>query len=420
MIINELLREHMDYSDQATVKRMSAILNEANHQNLFLVALTSRLYDKIQEKATRIDFSTIEQSQGDITKIQNYRSMEECITIIKKIVEQYKESTVPVDTVIDAMNNVKSRTKMWKKAFAIGSSLPVLTYNTICMSIVESISFLISVCIEYIKTPGNDTFQMSLNTVAYNRTQQNLLFETLAKFNKSCKSRELDDAMNLVMSQAIANREAADIATQVAPIAKDHPFLSDDEVSSGSLVVIHDEDEKVEKDKVQTEAGLGAILSYAGSKILLWIAKIFIPLIRQIIYYYYYHKQKISDYWADQAYLLQMNAANVMAREDLPEEKKRQIYANQMKIVERYRKRANEVSIDYTTSRKNAEKLESDESKKFKAEEVEKDYDSEQDYGYGSIFEAAITADLGVKFISAFESSLEDRIKDYSDSGIFA
>lgn len=414
--INQIIRENMDLTDHDTVKRLNVMM-EAN-QNLFLVALTSKLYDKIQEKATRIDFSTVEQSRGDITKIQNFRSMVECVSIIQKIVREYKESTIPIDTIANAIDNVNMRSRMFKKAFAIGSSLPMLTYNSICLSIVESISFMISVCIEYIKTPGNDTFQMALDTVAYNKAMQNLLFTNLVKFNQACKTRELDNAMELVMSQAVANREAADVVYQQAevPVAKDHPFLSDEEITSGQVVVIHDEDEQPQ---VQQEAGLRAALSYAGNKILLWICKLFIPFIRQVVYFFYYHKQKMSDYWEDQANLIQMNAMNMIANNiNIPEDRKKEIYAKQMKIVEKYRKRANELSIDYAISKKNAEKMESDESKKFKASEIEQDYDNENDYNYASIFESELTADCGVKFTSIFNSAtVDDRIKDAVEKG---
>ncbi len=417
--INQIIRENMDLNDPETVSRMNVMM-EAN-QNLFLVALTSKLYDKIQEKATRIDFSTIEQSRGDITKIQNFKSMVECVSIIQKIVREYKESTIAIDNIANAIDNVNMRSRMFKKAFAIGSSLPMLTYNSICLAIVESISFMISVCIEYIKTPGNDTFQMALDTVAYNKAMQNLLFTNLVKFNQSCKTRELDNAMELVMSQAVANREAADIIYQKAevPIAKDHPFLSDDEINGDQTVVIHDEDEVQNTEEVQQEAGLRAALSYAGNKVLLWICKLFIPFIRQIVYFFYYHKQKMSDYWEDQANLIQMNAMDMMANNDrIPEDKKKEIYAKQMKIVEKYRKRANELSIDYTISKKNSEKLESDESKKFKSNEIDDDYEKEDDYNYASIFEAELTVDCGVKIESLFTpATVEERLQESIEKG---
>ena len=110
--------------------------------------------------------------------------------------------------------------------------------------------------------------------------------------------------------------------------------------------------------------------------------------------------------------MLEMNAMAVMSNGNIPEEERRKIYAKQMKIVEKYRKRSNEYNIDYVASKKNAEKLESEESRKFKAEEIEKDYSDDEDYNYGSIFEASIAQDHGVKnFGPVFETAtLADRI----------
>lgn len=404
--MRELLREYMDYSDISTVKQLS-LLSEAN-QNQFLVSLTSKLYDKIQEKATKIDFSSVEMSRGDITKIQNYVSMMECLQLIRRILLEYKQDPFAVDTVLEADKNLRERVRTFKKAFAIGSSLPILIYNTTALSLVEATSFLISVCVEYVKDPAMETVQMAIDTAAYNKTRQNLLFTTLTDFNKSCQDKSLDNAINLVMSQAVVNREAADIADK--KIETDHPFLTDEEIESGKTSVVLDDNEAVQ------EGSIGHVLNYAGTKILLWICKRLIPVLRSIVYWFYLHKQKMSDYYADQADMLQMNAMNLQYRSDLPEDQKKAIIAKQMKLVEKNRKRANELSIDYSVAKKNAEKLSNDEAKKFKADEVQ----SDEDISYASIFEAEMNNDLG-KFVfeSPFEpATLEDRMSYFEEKRI--
>jgi hypothetical protein len=53
---NDITRQYMDYSDMNTIH----VLKEADdNQEKILSALTSKLYDKIQEKADKIDFSSI-------------------------------------------------------------------------------------------------------------------------------------------------------------------------------------------------------------------------------------------------------------------------------------------------------------------------------------------------------------------------
>ena len=81
-----------------------------------------------------------------------------------------------------------------------------------------------------------------------------------------------------------------------------------------------------------------------------------------------------------------------------------------MKIVERYRKRANETSIDYAIAKKNSEKIANDEAKKFKADEIQDDNYS----NYASIFEASMNDDIGeLVFESPFEiPTLEERFTE--------
>ena len=155
-----VMREHMDYSDRATLRAIAEASDD--NQSQILTALTSKLYDLIVAKADKIDYSTIEKSKGVITKIQNYDQLVECVELIHDIVVQYKENTVSIDTVSTAIENIKKRETEFKKAFAIGSPIPILLYNNIVLSIVNSVSFMIATCIEYVKSPTANTFDIAL------------------------------------------------------------------------------------------------------------------------------------------------------------------------------------------------------------------------------------------------------------------
>ena len=116
-----IMREHMDISDTET-RRSLIGLDEADKSKM-LVSLTSKLYDKIVEKVDDINYGTIPASRGDITKIENYESMMECIDIIYSILKQYNQNTEPVDTIITAINNVKSRKDLFVRAYMMNVEL---------------------------------------------------------------------------------------------------------------------------------------------------------------------------------------------------------------------------------------------------------------------------------------------------------
>lgn len=372
---NQIMREHMNYSDSDTVHAIAEASD--NNQNQMLVALTSKLYDLITAKADKVDFSSISRSRGDITKIEKYEQLVECIDVIRNIIISYKEDTRPVDVVSMAIENLKTRVNMFKKAFVIGASLPMLTYNTIGLSIVYSISFLISTCIEYIKDPGSETFRMALDTVAYNKTDSNLLFTNLESFNEGCKSGDFDKAMDLVINQAKVRRESTEI--EVKP---DAPFLTPEEIQNDT--VLHDE-EDTNSDEINVSEGLAsqaaifawkhkaaiAAVGYLATRGLLFLAKYAIPMLRNLVYFIFSTKQKVSDFWAVQADLLEMNAYQLQYNDTLDVDEKKKIMDKQLKIAAKWKARANKWSVDYTTSKKNAEKMSSDEVKKYTVSDID-------------------------------------------------
>ena len=107
---------------------------------------------------------------------------------------QYKESTAPTDTLKTAIGNMVDRKDIFTEAYTINVELPIVVYNTIALSIEASLSYLIAGSIDYIKTPDG-SFEVSLNKTALKHSGQNLLFENLEKFNKSCASGEFDRTM---------------------------------------------------------------------------------------------------------------------------------------------------------------------------------------------------------------------------------
>lgn len=320
--VDQVFREHMDINDTDT---LNCLLNEAD-QNQMLSSLTSKLYDKIVEKVDKIDFGTIPKSKGDITKIENFESLLETINLIRDIVKQYGQSTEPIDIVDTAIENIKSRENLFSKAYALDVELPIVLYNTITLSIVSSVSFLIATSIEYIKSPGDDTFQVSLDKTAYNKTAHNLLFTDLKRFNDSCKKGDINMIINNVMNQAVKKES------------------------------------------------IGAVITVSASIIFLaTLAKNILPILQELVYFFFHSRQSISDYFAVQADLLQINASNLVYKTDIDESRKKDIIKKQNKIASKFRSISNFFDITYKKSEKESKKSIKDEAKKYKASDFEQD-----------------------------------------------
>ena len=195
--VNQIIKENFDISDNKTRKWLISLTE--SEQNQMLAALSSALYDKIVEKVADIDFGTIPMSRGDITKVQGFESTMECLNIMKKIVVEYKEKTDVVDNVIAAVNNVRELKPLFMKGFALGIELPMMLYNLIVLSIEQSVSLMITMCIQYIKDPSSQDIVSALDKAAYNNTRENLMYEQLINFNISCASKEMENLLREVL-----------------------------------------------------------------------------------------------------------------------------------------------------------------------------------------------------------------------------
>ena len=307
-------------------------MNEAD-QNSVLTALTSKLYDNIVAKVDDIDYGEIPSTKGDVTKLSNYAKLRECIDLLRKILKEYKQDTAPIDTVSLALANIESRKDLFNRAFRLDVELPIILYNNMVLSVINSVSYMIATSIEFIKTPNKDSFQIVLNKVAFAKTKSNLLFNNLKKFNNCCERRDFDKAMEHVIKNYVGMHEAAAIGGAIGN------FL-------GSSVA-------------------GPIMAVVG------VLLVIIPFLRELVFYFYFTKMRVSEFFDMQADLLQMNAYNVENDNTMDENKKQKIVSSQLKIVEWFRKMANKFNINSKKAEVESEKEIIAQSKKMNIGDVD-------------------------------------------------
>lgn len=325
MVINsymQIISENFDITHAETRKTLLAI-DEAD-QNQVLVALAGKLYDNIIDKVDDIDFGSIPSSKGDITQIENYDKLIECIDTMEKILSNYKQSTDPILVIKSAVNNIKTRTPEFEKGYRIKNEMTMLFYCSIVLAVISSTSLLISSCIEFIKNPNNDDFNISLSKVSLNKTKKGLLFNNLKRFNKICENKSLDKSLDYVMKMQSNN------------------FLG--------------------------SASVGAIVgAVAIGTIILNI----LPIIRELIFFFFYSRTKMSDYFEVQANLLQMNAYNLQNSNPIMKKgEKSKIVKNQLKISDFFKKLSNKLSIESKKGEVSAKKNIDNDKVKYKISDV--------------------------------------------------
>ena len=200
-IIDQIIRENFDLSDKFT-RQYIVGLEEADKEAL-LDTLANQLYDQIVSNVDQIDFGTIPMSRGDITKVENFEKTEQCLSIMRKLVLEYKQNPATIDCITTAIQNMKDLKGPFIKGFALDVEFPILMYNLIVLCIERSVSMIIATCVQFISDPKTKTMKQALDKVAYSRTQEDVMFKQLTSFNTLCK----DGTMIKLIDTTIKNNK---------------------------------------------------------------------------------------------------------------------------------------------------------------------------------------------------------------------
>lgn len=320
----QIMNEYFDNTDSDTRKILLSINEE--DQSKVLISLTSKLYESIVDRVDDIDFGEIPLTKGDITKLSNYDKMWQCIQTMRQLILEMDKTIKtdnPINTITTAINNIIDSTSLWKRAFTSNVEFPMVVYDTIVFSIINAVAYMVSMCIEFIKSPTDDSFQMSIDKSAMNKTKDHMLFDNLEKFNEAYRKGQVKSSMEYIMKE------------------NSRGFM-------GGLAIG------------------GSVIAIAG------LVTCIIPLIRELIFLFYYTRVRVSDYFELEANILQMNSYNIEKnRIDLDDDKRKKISSKQMKTADNFRSIANTIAIKNKDGEKKAVKEISRESqKKYKANEI--------------------------------------------------
>ena len=405
MILNDyqqLIRENFDISDTKT--RRCIIALEDTEQSQVLNALASALYDKIVSNVDKIDFGSIPRSRGDITKVDGFENTMECLNIMRKLVMEYKENPAIIDTVLAAVENIKIRKGTFMKAYSMNVELPMLLYNLLVLTIENCVSFLISVCIQYIKDPATESMSAALDKVAYNNTKDNLLYEQLVSFNNSCLNKEIDETLNHVIknggkiSEGVTGIDDTGVNSIIINVGKgtgvdvqpkppitgslfsDKGCEDNTECQQEPNQAIHggcnmSGEEPVEEGIATAIVGgivLGAGVLAGGLKAVQFMIKGLIPMLRNITYFFINTRVRLADSLAVQAQFIEANAYKLKYSDNsnLSDDKKEKVVNKQLKIAEKLKAFANKIAIDNKKAEKEAEQMAKEEDKKKKIDDL--------------------------------------------------
>lgn len=316
------LAEHMNLNDNHTVEVL-AVMNEAE-QNSLLLSLTNKLYGMIVNKIDSIDFGEIPETRGDITKLRHYDQLRECHKVLRQIFEQFRENDEPVDTIEFALDNIENHKELFMGAFVARAEFPMSVYKTMTLAVINATSFMIAVCIEYIKSPKTEGLEIVLNKTGVAKVKDHLVYESLKDFNEACRKGDIDNALR--------------------------PFVQN----------------KAKGFAVTAALGLKTILVLGG------VCLAILPLIKDLVYFFFATRARVSSYFDLQAKLLEMNADELKHNSDIKTiDEKNAVIRRQLQIAKDFHEISDFIAVDAKSSEVKANNDIRRDKKEYKIDDVE-------------------------------------------------
>lgn len=144
----------------------------------------------IKTKASGIDTSNIDRSRGDI---KNYAQLPQIQTAIQQLMGlavgtgENNDLSAALADITTAIANLSAAAPKFKDAYRTKKTLTILRYQSVVLSIIASLSYLISVCVD-VGPDGKAALKKNYNI------DDTKLLRQLTSFNTSISS-ELDEAM---------------------------------------------------------------------------------------------------------------------------------------------------------------------------------------------------------------------------------
>lgn len=157
--------------------------------------IVTRLFKDIKNKALKLDFSDIEVSKGDITKINNYEALDNAIKFLNKMSNNIKSPAVhsALGEINMAHASLKSYKNYYKTAFNSKNRLVIYLFDSVTVALVQATSYIVSRTTE-ILVDGYGNVTCTLSEI--NNLPKNASLSALKSYNQMDKDGSLIKTFN--------------------------------------------------------------------------------------------------------------------------------------------------------------------------------------------------------------------------------
>jgi len=191
--VKDLIRYFLVESEIFNEKEVSLMNTDSINDSIREVA--KAILGSIIEKKESIDTSVIDKSKGDVKQLPNLDSLQTAVTQLESMVERsmedYDTSIVKYIKEIErALMNLNKYSMEFKEAYRSRKTLLILRYQSLIMSIFSSLSYLISVMIDFSSGELELKGDVSYMEIAP--------LKTIIEFNRSVEKGDFKETMKEV------------------------------------------------------------------------------------------------------------------------------------------------------------------------------------------------------------------------------
>jgi len=185
MNTDKLLKEFLVESELLNEHEINIILETAKTESVKEIVET--VLKAVKEKVEKFDTTPIDRSRGDIKRLREISSLQDAVTQLEVLIERSAKAVTPelqryLKETIKSIMYLNQYSAQFKDAYRGNKTLLILKYQSLVMSVFSSVSYLISVLVDF--SAGD------MEIVPNPKYEEIAPITTLIKFNRSVEKGE--------------------------------------------------------------------------------------------------------------------------------------------------------------------------------------------------------------------------------------
>lgn len=147
-LVDQYLRETKAFNDKEILNLSEDV------KGLAIKDAIKTILDQIEERSKDLDLTPVNRTKGDIRQLKELESIQNAITNLEEMIQRAEKQVTPelkyyLSEVIKALYNLRDYSYDFKEAYKNRKILMILKYQSLVLSVFSSVSYLISVLINF-------------------------------------------------------------------------------------------------------------------------------------------------------------------------------------------------------------------------------------------------------------------------------